>query len=145
MAHDPPPTYTEEEINHPMYCQYHAMLLHPTDRCPIVRDWIETLIQRGKIDSEGNSVLIFKVRRKKSNDDLLDKRRGFDGIKSRPLTNKPQGARSQGSTPKICLQMRSQTQCITKRAMSDMDVLGLAPNKVVGPGPGQSLPSLPYG
>ncbi|MQM00015.1 hypothetical protein Taro_032741 [Colocasia esculenta] len=56
MAHDPPPTYTEEEINHPMYCRYHAMLLHPTDRCLIVRDWIETLIQRGKIDSEGKQL-----------------------------------------------------------------------------------------
>ncbi|MQL89747.1 hypothetical protein Taro_022322 [Colocasia esculenta] len=38
MAHTPPPTYTERELNHPMYCQYHAMLQHPTDRCPDVRD-----------------------------------------------------------------------------------------------------------
>ncbi|MQM10668.1 hypothetical protein Taro_043563 [Colocasia esculenta] len=55
-AHRPPPTYTEREINHPMYCKYHAILLHPTDMCPIVRDWVKSLIQKGKIDSEGNPI-----------------------------------------------------------------------------------------
>ncbi|MQL89736.1 hypothetical protein Taro_022314 [Colocasia esculenta] len=58
MAHAPPPTYTERELNHPMYCRYHAMLLHPTDRCPDVRDWIESLIRKGKIDPEGNSMVL---------------------------------------------------------------------------------------
>ncbi|MQL93888.1 hypothetical protein Taro_026536 [Colocasia esculenta] len=62
MAHTPPPTYTERELNHPMYCRYHAMLLHPTDRCPDVRDWIESLIQKGKIDPEGNSMVLMRAR-----------------------------------------------------------------------------------
>ncbi|MQL72347.1 hypothetical protein Taro_004684 [Colocasia esculenta] len=62
MAHTPPPTYTERELNHPMYCRYHAMLLHPTDRCPDVRDWVESLIQKGKIDPEGNSMVLMRAR-----------------------------------------------------------------------------------
>ncbi|MQL84558.1 hypothetical protein Taro_017069 [Colocasia esculenta] len=62
MAHTPPPTYTERELNHPIYCRYHAMLLHPTDRCPDVRDWIESLIQKGKIDPEGNSMVLIRAR-----------------------------------------------------------------------------------
>ncbi|MQM23431.1 hypothetical protein Taro_056496 [Colocasia esculenta] len=37
-----------------MYCKYHAMLLHPTDMCPIVRSWIKSLIQEGNVNSEGN-------------------------------------------------------------------------------------------
>ncbi|MQL72821.1 hypothetical protein Taro_005157 [Colocasia esculenta] len=62
MAHEPPPTYTEREINHPIYCKYHAILLHPTDRCPIIRDWIESLIQKGKIDPEGNFMVLMRAR-----------------------------------------------------------------------------------
>ncbi|MQM05007.1 hypothetical protein Taro_037813, partial [Colocasia esculenta] len=62
MAHTPPPTYTERELNHPMYCRYHAMLLHPTDRCPDVRDWIESLIRKGRIDPEGNSMVLMRAR-----------------------------------------------------------------------------------
>ncbi|MQL68002.1 hypothetical protein Taro_000329 [Colocasia esculenta] len=108
MAHDLPPTYTEEEINHPC-------------------------------------IIMLKAQRRKSHRDHLGKRRGLDGIKSHPLMYKAQGARSRGNTSKIYFQMRSRTPCITKRAMSSMGILGPAPNKAAGQGPGQSLPSLPCG
>jgi hypothetical protein len=61
LVHDPPPTYTELELKHPRYCEYHARVSHPTQECQDLQDCIEILIQKGEINAQGFSMIIGKL------------------------------------------------------------------------------------